>query len=43
MSAILLSVCELVFLTYFRETYKVAILRRRAGHLAAAAGKYKTA
>lgn len=30
MSAALASVCEVVFLTLFRETYKVAILRKRA-------------
>jgi len=30
MSAALASVCEVVFLTFFRETYKVAILRKRA-------------
>ncbi|KAK3339962.1 major facilitator superfamily domain-containing protein [Lasiosphaeria hispida] len=30
MSAALVSVCEVLFLTLFRETYKVAILRRRA-------------
>lgn len=33
MSVILASVCELAFLTCFRETYKVAILKRRASHL----------
>jgi MFS family permease len=30
----LASGCEVLFLTYFRETYKVAILRRRAARLA---------
>ena len=33
MSIALASSCELVFLTFFRETYKVAILRRRAEKL----------
>lgn len=33
MSAILAGACELVFLTCFRETYKVAILQRRAAKL----------
>jgi MFS family permease len=33
MSVILASVCEVLFLTCFRETYKVPILRRRAAKL----------
>ncbi|KAI1762961.1 MFS general substrate transporter [Hypoxylon sp. FL1150] len=33
MSALLAAVCEVVFLTCFRETYKVAILRRKAARL----------
>ncbi|KAI2609390.1 major facilitator superfamily domain-containing protein [Hypoxylon fragiforme] len=33
MSVILATACELVFLTLFRETYKVAVLRRRAARL----------
>lgn len=37
-SAILACVCEVVFLTYFRETYKVPILRRRAARLREEAG-----
>jgi MFS family permease len=38
MSAILATVCEVLFLTCFRETYKVPILRRRAARLAEATG-----
>jgi MFS family permease len=38
MSAILATVCEVIFLTCFRETYKVPILRRRAARLAEATG-----
>lgn len=34
MSALLATVCEVLFLTCFRETYKVPILRRRAARLA---------
>ncbi|KAI0376272.1 MFS general substrate transporter, partial [Hypomontagnella monticulosa] len=33
MSVILATACEVVFLTCFRETYKVAILRRKAARL----------
>lgn len=33
LSVCLALVCELVFFTYFRETYKVAVLRRRAARL----------
>ncbi|KAI1097198.1 MFS general substrate transporter [Jackrogersella minutella] len=33
MSVILATACEIVFITCFRETYKVTILRRRAGKL----------
>ncbi|KAI1073964.1 MFS general substrate transporter [Whalleya microplaca] len=33
MSAILAIICETIFLTCFRETYKVAVLRRRAAKL----------
>ncbi|KAJ4525166.1 hypothetical protein HRR83_000837 [Exophiala dermatitidis] len=33
MSVILAGICEVVFLTCFRETYKVAILKRRADKL----------
>ncbi|KAI1371665.1 MFS general substrate transporter [Hypoxylon crocopeplum] len=33
MSVILATTCEVVFLTCFRETYKVAILRRKAARL----------
>ncbi|KAI6778275.1 putative transporter -like protein [Emericellopsis cladophorae] len=32
MAAIFVGVCQVLFLTCFRETYKVAILRRRARH-----------
>lgn len=35
--------CELVFLTFFRETYKMAILRRRAVKLRNEAGDYDPA
>jgi MFS family permease len=38
MSVILAGVCEAMFLTFFRETYKVPILRRRAARRAEAAG-----
>lgn len=38
MSAILATVCEVLFLTCFRETYKVPILRRRQARLAEASG-----
>ncbi|KAK1751323.1 major facilitator superfamily domain-containing protein [Echria macrotheca] len=33
MSVALATLCEIVFLTFFRETYKVAILRKRARNL----------
>ncbi|KAK4131587.1 MFS general substrate transporter [Trichocladium antarcticum] len=43
MAAALSAACEVLFLTCFRETYKVAILRRRAAAMAAhAAGSGKT-
>lgn len=38
MSVILMGVCELLFLTCFRETYKVTILRRRVLRLRAETG-----
>jgi MFS family permease len=38
MSAGLAIVCEVVLLTYFKETYKMAILKRRAGKLRKMAG-----
>ncbi|KAB5529053.1 major facilitator superfamily transporter [Coniochaeta sp. 2T2.1] len=38
MSAILATVCEVLFLICFRETYKVPILRRRAARLAEQTG-----
>lgn len=38
MSAVLATVCEVLFLTCFRETYKVPILRRRAARQAEATG-----
>lgn len=38
MSALLATVCEVLFLTCFRETYKVPILRRRAARLAEQTG-----
>lgn len=45
MSAILATVCEVLFLTCFRETYKVPILRRRAARQAEETGNlsFKTA
>ncbi|KAK0703890.1 major facilitator superfamily transporter [Lasiosphaeria miniovina] len=39
LSAGLAVLCELLFLTFFRETYKVTILRRRAARLARESGK----
>ncbi|KAL2142833.1 hypothetical protein VTI28DRAFT_664 [Corynascus sepedonium] len=43
MTVVISSACELLFLLCFRETYKVAILRRRAKRLSAhAAGSGKT-
>lgn len=39
MSVILAGTCEVVFLTCFRETYKVAILKRRAARLRRESGK----
>ncbi|KAI1815193.1 MFS transporter [Poronia punctata] len=41
LSALLAFACELVFLTCFRETYKVAILRRRAAKLREETGNPK--
>ncbi|EXJ78448.1 hypothetical protein A1O1_08848 [Capronia coronata CBS 617.96] len=38
MSVVLAGTGEIVFLTYFRETYKVAILKRRAARLRAESG-----
>ncbi|OIW22498.1 major facilitator superfamily transporter [Coniochaeta ligniaria NRRL 30616] len=38
MSALLATVCEVLFLTCFRETYKVPILRRRAARFAEETG-----
>ncbi|KXX75947.1 Polyamine transporter 3, partial [Madurella mycetomatis] len=38
MTVVLASACELLFLTCFRETYKLAILRRRAARMAGRAG-----
>ncbi|SPQ26214.1 5f8ae36b-3033-4962-92d2-03b9cc23ed14 [Thermothielavioides terrestris] len=47
-AVVLSSACEVLFLTCFRETYKVAILRRRveklaAGHAAGSRLRFKTA
>lgn len=46
-AVVVASACEVLFLTCFRETYKVAILRRRvrrlAGHAAGSGRTYKTA
>ncbi|KAI0447642.1 MFS transporter [Xylaria telfairii] len=41
MSAALAFTCEIIFFTFFRETYKVAILRRRAAKLRAETGNPK--
>lgn len=43
MSAALMAACELVFLSCFRETYKVIILRRKAARLSKETGNtFKT-
>ncbi|KAK3374544.1 major facilitator superfamily domain-containing protein [Podospora didyma] len=44
LSAVLSTLCEVLFFTFFRETYKVAILRRRAARMTRIIGKpFRTA